>query len=101
MARKAMIAKEQRRKRSVDIRWEKRQELKKMISDPRTSDEDRMNAVRKLNSMPKNSSPVRLRNRCENTGRARGYLRKFGLSRLCFRELASSGYIPGVVKSSW
>jgi len=64
-------------------------------------DEEKMNAVRKLNSMPKNSSPVRLRNRCTMTGRARGYLRKFKLSRLCFREHASSGVIPGIVKASW
>lgn len=101
MARKAMIAKEKRRQRSVNIRWQKRQDLKKIISDPRATDEEKMSAARKLNSMPKNSSPVRLRNRCAMTGRSRGFLRKFKLSRLCFRELASSGLIPGVVKSSW
>ena len=65
------------------------------------SDEDRMQAVNQLNALPKNSSKVRLRNRCERTGRCRGYLRKFKLSRLCFRELASSGHIPGITKASW
>ena len=101
MARKAMVAKEKRRQRSVNIRWEKRQDLKKIISSPTVSEEEKMNAVRKLNLMSKNSSSVRLRNRCLITGRARGYLRKFKLSRLCFRELASDVSIPGVTKASW
>lgn len=101
MARKAMIAKQKRRKRLVDLKWEKRQALKKIISDPMASDVDKMNAMKVLNKMSKNSSPVRLRNRCSMTGRCRAYFRKFKLSRLCFRELASSGHIPGVTKSSW
>ena len=65
------------------------------------SDEERMQAVYALNKLPKNSSKIRLRNRCLRTGRCRGYLRKFKLSRLCFRELASSGMIPGIYKASW
>ena len=85
----------------VDKAWAKRQELKKIILDMNKSDEERENAKVALNKMPRNSSPVRLRNRCEMTGRCRGYLRKFQMSRLCFRELASSGYIPGIVKASW
>ncbi|PIS00176.1 MAG: 30S ribosomal protein S14 [Chlamydiae bacterium CG10_big_fil_rev_8_21_14_0_10_35_9] len=101
MARKAMIAKQERRQRLVDLKWEKRQALKKIISDPMASDADKMKAMTTLNKMSKNSSPVRLRNRCSMTGRCRAYLRKFKLSRLCFRELASSGHIPGVTKSSW
>ncbi|MGD2170339.1 MAG: 30S ribosomal protein S14 [Chlamydiota bacterium] len=101
MARKAMIAKQKRRQRLVDLKWEKRQALKKIISDPMASDADKMEAMTTLNKMSKNSSPVRLRNRCSITGRCRAYLRKFKLSRLCFRELASSGHIPGVTKSSW
>ena len=98
---KALEAKQARRKKLVNLKWDKRQALKKIISDPRKSSEEKMAAVLQLNKLPKNSSPVRLRNRCRMTGRARGYLRKFQLSRLCFRELASSGLIPGIVKASW
>lgn len=65
------------------------------------SDEERLAAKITLNKMPRNSSPVRLRNRCQFTGRARGYLRRFKMSRLCFREMANLGLIPGVVKASW
>lgn len=85
----------------VQLKWDKRKELKAIIYDMNRSEEERHDAVMKLNQMPKNSSPVRLRNRCQMTGRSRGYLRKFKLSRLCFRELANSGIIPGVVKASW
>ena len=65
------------------------------------SEEERQDAKIALNKMPRNSSPVRLRNRCQLTGRARGFLRKFKLSRLCFREMANSGMIPGITKASW
>ncbi len=101
MARKASIAKQKRREKMVSEKWGKRQALKKIIIDPTQTVEERELAVKKLNEMPANSSAVRLRNRCNMSGRSRGYLRKFQLSRLCFRELASSGYIPGVVKASW
>ena len=101
MARKSSVAKQKRREKMVNEKWGKRQALKKIIVDPLKSGEEKAEAVIKLNKMPRNSSPVRLRNRCRMTGRCRGYLRKFQLSRLCFRELASSGYIPGVVKASW
>lgn len=101
MARLASIAKEERRQRLVRLKWEKRQELKAIIIDPTKSEEEKEQAQRKLNSMSRNSSPVRLRNRCRLTGRSRGYLRKFDLSRICFRELANMGKIPGVVKASW
>jgi len=101
MARKALIEKEKNKKKLVDKKWQKRQELKKIISDLTRSDQDRMNAVNELNKLPKNSSPIRLRNRCQITGRARAYSRKFKLSRLCFREMASDGLIPGIVKASW
>ena len=63
--------------------------------------EERLAAVDALNKLPKNSSPTRLRNRCQFTGRSRGFLRKFKLSRLCFREMALQGLIPGIVKASW
>jgi small subunit ribosomal protein S14 len=101
MATKSSIAKQKRRKKMVDQHFQKRQELKKVISDMKRSDEERMSAVDQLNQLPKNSGPTRLRNRCQFTGRARGFLRKFKLSRLCFREMASNGLIPGVFKASW
>ena len=85
----------------VQLKWDKRQMLKKIILDPTKSEEEKADAVIALNKLPKNSSPVRLRNRCTMTGRSRGFLRKYKLSRLCFREMASSGLIPGVFKASW
>lgn len=101
MAKLSSIAKQNRRERLVKLKWDKRQALKKTILDQTKSDEERAAAVRDLNKMSKNSSPVRLRNRCQMTGRSRGFLRKFKLSRLCFREMANMGMIPGVVKASW
>lgn len=101
MAKKSSIAKQKRREKLVQLKWDKRQALKKKILSPATSEEDRAQAIEALNKLPKNSSPVRLRNRCQDTGRCRGYLRKFKLSRLCFREKASNGLIPGITKASW
>jgi small subunit ribosomal protein S14 len=101
MAKKSSIAKQKKRQRMVLDKKEKRQKLKKTILDMGKSDEERMAAVDTLNKMPRNSSRVRLRNRCQLTGRARGNLRLFNLSRLCFREMASQGLIPGVFKASW
>ena len=101
MARKSLVAKQKRRERLVKLKWDRRQELKKIVKNINKSDEERLAAQLSLNKLPKNSSPVRLRNRCQITGRARGCLRKFKLSRLCFREMANSGLIPGVVKASW
>lgn len=101
MARKAMIEKEKKRAHLTKVKWEKRQELKKIVRNLHTTEEERMEAMMKLNSLPRNSSPIRQRNRCLLTGRCRGYLRKFKVSRLCFRELANSGNIPGIVKASW
>ena len=101
MAKKSSIIKQQRREKMVNHGWEKRQELKKIVFSLESSPEQRYEAMCKLNELPKNASPVRLRNRCKITGRVRGYYRKFGVSRLCLRELALSGKIPGMVKSSW
>ncbi len=101
MAKKSAVAKQKRREKLVNLKWNKRQELKKKILDMSLSEEEREDAKNALNKMPKNSSPVRLRNRCALTGRPRGYLGKFKLSRITFRELASNGEIPGVTKSSW
>ena len=101
MATKSSIAKQKRRERMVKNKWEKRAALKAIILDMRKPIEERLAAVDSLNKMQKNSSPVRLRSRCQFTGRARGVLSKFKLSRLCFREMASQGLIPGIVKASW
>ncbi|NGX38218.1 MAG: 30S ribosomal protein S14 [Chlamydiae bacterium] len=98
---KALVAKQSRRQELVNRNWDKRQKLKKIIRDLNRSDEDRLEAQEALNKLPRNSSPVRLRNRCRLTGRPRGYLRKFQMSRLCFRELANNGTIPGIFKASW
>lgn len=101
MARKASIEKQKRRQAMVNRNWQKRAALKKTIVDPHKTPEERDAARISLNKMSPNTSKVRLRNRCVLTGRCRGYIRKYKLSRLCFRELASSGTIPGVVKASW
>lgn len=101
MARKGSIAKEKRREKLVKQKWNRRQELKDIVKNLSKSDEERLAATIALNKLPKNSSPVRLRNRCQFTGRSRGFLSKFKMSRLCFRELANQGFIPGIVKASW
>lgn len=101
MATKSSIAKQRKRQKMVNLKWEKRQALKAVVRDMNKSDDERLEAIHKLNSLPKNSSPIRLKNRCRITGRARGFLRKFQLSRLCFRELANAGMIPGITKASW
>ena len=80
---------------------ERRAELKKIIKNPNTSDEDRMEAQFELNRQPRDASPVRVRNRDAADGRPRGYLRKFGLSRVRVRNMAHRGELPGVRKSSW
>lgn len=101
MAKKAMIERNRKRERMVAKYAAKRAELKKILADPKTEDEAFYEAQHKLTKLPKNSSPVRLRNRCSVTGRPRAFLRKYGVSRITFRELASGGKIPGVTKSSW
>lgn len=101
MAKKSAIAKQKKREKLVKLKWEKRQELKKKIIDINISEEEREDARNALNKLSPNSSSVRLRNRCQLTGRPRGFYRKFKLSRICFREMASSGEIPGVTKASW
>jgi len=96
-----MIQRDLKRTRTVDKYAEKRKELKKILSDPKTNDELFYLTQRQLNQLPRNSSPIRQRNRCAITGRPRAYIRRFGLSRIAFRELALAGQIPGVTKSSW
>ena len=101
MARKALIEKEKRRERLVMNGAEKRAKLKKIIKSFDVSEEEKSKAMDDLNKMKRDSSKVRLHNRCKLSGRPKGYLRKFGMSRLAFRELALEGYIPGITKSSW
>lgn len=101
MAKKSSIAKEKKREKLVQLKWEKRQQLKKVARDLNLSEEERSIARLALDKMSPNASPVRLRNRCQLTGRSRGFLRKFKVSRLCFRELALMGMIPGITKASW
>jgi small subunit ribosomal protein S14 len=101
MAKKSQVARQKKRERMVSNKWDKRQALKATILDMSKTIEERLAAVDSLNKLPKNSSKIRLRNRCQFTGRSRGFLRKFKLSRLCFREMANQGLIPGIVKASW
>lgn len=96
-----MIERDRKRERLIAKYAAKRAELKRIMADPSTGDEEFYVAQRKLTKLPRNSSPIRKRNRCSITGRPRAYLRKFGVSRITFRELASNGKIPGVTKSSW
>ena len=101
MAKKSAIQRNLKRIRLVEKHQAKRTELKKKLLDPNLSDEEFFAAQKKLSKLPRNSSPVRVRNRCVVTGRPRAHIRKFGLSRITFREMASDGRIPGVTKSSW
>ncbi|MBP6869552.1 30S ribosomal protein S14 [Candidatus Babeliales bacterium] len=101
MAKKSSVEKNNKRIRMVELYKERRAVLKKATVDLSLSLEDRMAAQAKLSDLPKNSSAVRIRNRCSQTGRARGFLRFFGVSRIVFRELASAGLLPGVRKASW
>lgn len=101
MAKVSSVEKNKRRKRLVEKYQTKRTFLKEIISNKVISIEERFEAQLKLATLPRNSSKVRIRNRCELSGRPRGFYRKFKLSRIALRELASVGQIPGVIKSSW
>jgi small subunit ribosomal protein S14 len=101
MAKKSVVNRQKQREIIVKRNWEKRQALKTKAQDMSLSEEERQEARTNLNKMPRNSAAVRLRNRCELTGRPRGVYRKFKISRLSFRELALMGAIPGVTKASW
>ena len=79
----------------------KRAELKAILASPKTGDEEFFSAQKKLQNLPRNSNPIRIRNRCALSGRPRAYIGHYGLSRITFRELALAGKIPGVIKSSW
>jgi small subunit ribosomal protein S14 len=101
MAKTSTIEKNELRKQLVAKYATKRAELKAILANPNTADQAFFEAQRALAKLPRNSSAIRIRRRCNLTGRPRGHIGRFGVSRLTFRELALSGKIPGVTKSSW
>lgn len=101
MAKTSIIERDKKRRKIAAKFAAKRAELKATIRDPKTGDEERFDAVNRLNALPRDASPVRQRNRCRMTGRPHGYYRKFGLGRNKLREAAMRGDIPGLVKASW
>ncbi|AKK02667.1 30S ribosomal protein S14 [Corynebacterium epidermidicanis] len=101
MAKKSKIAKNEQRKEIVARYAERRAELKAIIKNPNSTDEERLDAQFELNRQPRDAAPSRVRNRDAADGRPRGFLRKFGLSRVRVREMAHRGELPGVRKSSW
>lgn len=101
MAKLALINREIKREKLVAKYASKRAALEAIVSNESLSDEERFEARLKLQQLPRNSNPTRLRNRCQLTGRPRGVFRKFGLARNKLREIAMRGEIPGVVKASW
>jgi len=101
MAKKSAVEKNERRKKLVKKYAGKWERLKAIAADESLSLDERFAARLKMQKLPRNSHPNRVRNRCSLTGRPRGNYRKFGISRIMFRELSSQGLIPGVTKSSW
>ena len=101
MAKKSMLMRERHREAAVKRHAKKRAELKELIRNPRTSDENKLEAQKSLQKLPRDSNPIRLRNRCALTGRPRGVYRKFGLARTKLREATMRGDIPGLRKASW
>lgn len=101
MAKLALINRDKKRRATVEKFATKRAELIEIIGNQKLSDEARAEARLKLQKLPRDASPVRLRNRCELTGRPRGVYRKFGLGRIKLREHAMRGEVPGMVKASW
>ena len=101
MAKLSLINRDEKRRGLVKKYAKKRALLVAIMNNTKASDEDRMAARLKVQELPRNSNPTRLRNRCAITGRPRGYFRKFGLGRNKLREFAMSGEVPGIVKASW
>jgi small subunit ribosomal protein S14 len=101
MARLAVVLRELKRRKTVQRFKAKRAQLLEVLRDPRATEEAKREAREKLQRLPRNASPVRLRNRCALTGRPRGVYRRFGLGRAKLRELALRGEVPGVIKASW
>lgn len=101
MAKTSSIAKNNQRRAKADKSWKIRKILRQQASDASLSLAERWEAQVKLQKMSRDTSPCRVVNRCFLTGRPRGYVRKFGLSRIAVRDLASRGQLPGVIKASW
>ena len=101
MAKTSKVAKNNKRLETSNFYYEKRRELLKIIKDPDSSYDDKREAQKKIGKMPRDASATRHRNRCQVTGRPRGTLRKFGMSRNTFRHLALKGELPGIKKASW
>jgi len=101
MAKKSMLAREVKRAATVKRYAAKRAEYKRIISSPQSTDEERYEAQLRLQALPRDASPSRLRNRCSISGRPHGYYRRFGLARNKLREATMRGEIPGVSKASW
>jgi len=101
MAKTSMVERDKKRRRLAKKFRVRRTRLKAIATDRKLPAEDRFAARLKLAELPRNSSPTRVRNRCDLTGRPRGYYRKLRMSRIALRELASNGQIPGMIKSSW
>jgi len=101
MAKVSAVAKNNRREKLIKKYAEKRAELKGIISDKKSSDQDKFEAQLKLSELPRDGSKIRHRNRCNVTGRPRGFYRDFGISRIALRQYAGWGSIPGLTKSSW
>lgn len=101
MAKKSMVNRDAKRAKLAEKYAAKRAELKRIIKHPDTPDEERMEAVDKLNKLPRDASPSRQQNRCRLTGRPHGYYRKFGLARNKLREATMRGDVPGLRKASW
>lgn len=101
MAKKSMVLRDAKRLKTVQRYAKKRAELKELIRSPSTNDEQRQDALLRLQALPRDANPVRLRSRCAITGRSRGFYQKFGLGRNKLREQAMAGNVPGLVKASW
>ena len=101
MAKLALINREAKRRKMVEKYKAKRAALEAIVSDESRSEDDRFEARLKIQALPRNSSPVRLRNRCQLTGRPRGVFRKFGLGRSKLRDFVMRGEVPGMTKASW
>ena len=101
MAKKSQVLRDLRRIKLIQKNAEKRAALRRILQDPNASIDDKLEAQEKFAKLPRNSCPTRLTRRCRVSGRSHAYYRKFGISRIALRDLALSGQLPGVRKSSW
>ena len=101
MAKKSKIIKNIKRQKIVELYSKKRAKLLSIVKNLNSSIDEKRSAYFKIEQMPRDANPIRIRNRCNLTGRSRGYYRRFGLSRISLRELASQGKVPGLKKASW